>query len=139
VPEARPFTAPVEPTVAVAGTLLLHVPPVVVSLSDVLPFTQIRGVPVIGAGISITLINAVAATVPQLLVTVYDMVAVPGAIPCTTPDDTVPTAALVLLHEPAPVASVRAVLLPRQTEDEPLMLPASGDGFTVTVKVVEYP
>jgi hypothetical protein len=60
VPTAIPLTRPVVVTVAVAGAVLLQVPPASASLSKVDPPTHIIGVPVIGAGAAYTFINDVA-------------------------------------------------------------------------------
>ncbi len=58
------------------------------------------------------------------------MVAVPAAIPVTTPAVTV-ALELLLLHAPPAAASVRAVVAPVHTADAPLIEPASGAGLTV--------
>jgi hypothetical protein len=70
---------------------------------------------------------------------VYVMVVVPGFNAVTTPEvmPTVATAVLLLPHEPPPVASPRPVVGPTQRLSVPLM--GAGDGFTVTVAVVEQP
>ena len=46
-----------------------------------------------------------------------------------------PTAELVLLHAPLPVASVSVVVAPTHTAAVPVMLPALGNGLTVTTVV----
>ena len=59
MPDTTPLTRPPVVTLAVAGSELLHVPPVVTSASsDVLP-VQIDGLPVIGAGAAVTVITCV--------------------------------------------------------------------------------
>ena len=72
VPEVIPFTTPEVPTVATTVLVLLHTPPVAVSVNAVDEPAHTVAVPVIvpapGAGLTVTLI--VAATVPQPLVTV---------------------------------------------------------------------
>ena len=92
----------------------------------------------------LTVIDFVALAVPQLLVTVYLMVAVPGATPVTTPvpEFTVATAVLLLLQLPPLVPLlVNVVVDPTQTVAAPLTVPAFGSGFTVSalVAVVEHP
>ena len=58
----------------------------------------------------------------------------PIAAPVTTPDAvTVAIAVLLLLHTPPAAASEKAVVDPEQMEDDPLVIvPAAGNGFTVT-------
>ena len=60
-------------------------------------------------------------------------------MPITTPlDDTVPTAALVLLHTPPPVPlDVSDVVLPAHTVAVPLMVPPVGTALTVTATVAD--
>lgn len=48
VPAVLPFTTPEVPTVAIAGLLLLHVPPVVTLANVVVSPTHTDAVPVIG-------------------------------------------------------------------------------------------
>ena len=82
----------------------------------------------------LTVIDFVALAVPQLLVTVYFMVAVPAATPVTTPvpEFTVATAVLLLLQLPPLVPLlVNVVVDPAQTVEEPLIVPAFGAAFTV--------
>ena len=72
-PDATPVTTPVVPIVAVAVVLLLHTPPVVTSANDVKLPAHTVCVPVMAAGVAgngLTVTMCVAATVPQLLVTV---------------------------------------------------------------------
>ena len=74
VPAVRPVTTPVALIVATAGAVLLHVPPVVPvgSLNVIVVAGQRDKVPDIvpATGVRFTVTGAVAATVPQLLVTV---------------------------------------------------------------------
>jgi hypothetical protein len=89
-------------------------------------------VPATGSGL--TVISADAIEVPQLLVTVYFIVAVPDALPVTTPvfEITVATAVLLLLQVPTLVLLlVNVVVASAQTVDAPLTIPAFGSGFTV--------
>ena len=69
VPAARPLTRPVvDPTVATEVLLLLQVPPVVTSPSELVKPTHIDGVPVMAA-IAFTVTIDVAVALPQLPVT----------------------------------------------------------------------
>ena len=55
------------------------------------------------------------------------MVALPAATPVTTPvEETVATAALLLLHIPATVVSVSVVEAPGQTDAAPEIAPTTG-------------
>ena len=65
------------------------------------------------------------------------MVVVPLATAVTLPlPSTVAAAVLVLLQVPPPAASLSAMAEPIHTADGPLMVPATGNGLTVTVVVV---
>jgi hypothetical protein len=58
VPALSPVTTPDVDTVPTAGVLLLHVPPVVVLVRVVVPFTQMLVMPVMTAGSGFTVIVA---------------------------------------------------------------------------------
>ena len=93
---------------------------------------------VITGALDATVMDFDAYFEPQLLVTVYLIVAVPEAIPLTTPPDvTVATAVLLLLQVPEILLPlmVNGVVEPMQTVDAPLIVPALGSIFTVTVKL----
>jgi len=59
VPALRPVTTPPAVTVPTAGVLLLHVPPAVVQVRVVVPFTQMLVAPVSTAGRGVTVSTAV--------------------------------------------------------------------------------
>ena len=64
----------------------------------------------------------------------------PALTPYTTPvvEPTVPIAVLPLLHVPVPPEAVvlpKVVVSPVHTESVPVIVPATGDAFTVTVVV----
>ena len=131
-----PDTTPEALTVPTAGFVLLHTPPDAASVSAVVPPAHVVATPVTlpatGSGLTVT--TFVAAAAPQLLVTVYDIVVVPAAMPLTTPPvDTVPAAVFVLLHTPPPVASESVIVAPAHTADAPDMVPADAAAFTVTI------
>ena len=125
---------------ATAVLPLLHVPPDTVSVSGLKAFWQNVVVPLtapeFGAGPDVTLNVAVA--VPQLLLTVYEIVLVPEATPVTTPARSIVIAAgLLLVQVPRPFAVVSesgAVEL-LQTVGEPVIVPATGNGLIVTAAV----
>lgn len=74
-----------------------------------------------------------AVAVPHTLVTLYDIVSRPGATPVTTPAVlTVAMVVLALVQVPPVTASARVPVDPTHTTDAPVMVPASGSGFTVT-------
>jgi hypothetical protein len=110
VPAEMPFTRP-PATVAAAVLLLLQAPPGVTSASGILAPAHTAGAPVMGAawGSGFTVTSFCEVAVPQLLVYVNVIVAVPAATPETMPEDTVATPASLLLHKPPGVASVKVV------------------------------
>ena len=60
VPAARPVTHPVVGTIAPSeGFAILHDPPGVTSLKQLVPPTQILGLPVIAAGMGLTVTTVV--------------------------------------------------------------------------------
>jgi hypothetical protein len=137
-PAAIPVTAPVTAfTVATDGVRLFQVPPLLPLLVNVVadPAQTVVGpliVPEFGRGL--TVIAADEIEVPQVLVTVYFMVAVPAALPVTTPvlEFTVATAVLLLLQVPTPgLLLENVVVATTQTVEDPLTIPAFGSGFTV--------
>lgn len=140
VPADRPDIMPVEPAVATVVWLLLQVPPGVMLLSVSEEPWQILNVPVRVAGVRLTVIAFTADAVPQTTVTVYEMSTVPAAIPETMPvDPTVARAVLDEVQEPPNAASMSVMSLPSHTADEPVMVPGSGNGFTVTTVLALQP
>ena len=60
----------------------------------------------------------------------------PAVTPVTMPD--VPTVAMPValqLHTPPVTTSLSVILPPGHTDDEPVIVPGLGNGFTVTVAV----
>lgn len=53
------------------------------------------------------------------------------------PDPIAATPAALLLHDPPPVGSVKVVVAPTQTVEEPMI--AEGNAFTVTTAVLVQP
>jgi hypothetical protein len=138
VPATIPETTPVLPTVAIAGTALDQVPPVVAEIRVVVAPAHNEDVPVIEAtvGNPFTVITLVAEALPQLLVTVYDIVAEPTDKPVTTPDVlTEATAKLSLLQVPPIVALVSVMVAVAQTVEEPLIAATVIAGLTAIVLV----
>jgi hypothetical protein len=99
--------------VATAVLLLVHVPPVEASLNDAVEPVHILLVPAIADGNGLTVTTDVDI---QLADNKYVIVAVPDAVPVTTPvDATVATLELLLLHVPLPAVLVNVVVDPAQT------------------------
>jgi hypothetical protein len=115
--------------------VLNHTPPVAegVILSDADTHTVLLPLSVPATGSGFTVMVIVAAAVPQLLETAYDITDVPAARPLTVPPDTVAAALSVLLQMPPVTEGVRVTAASSQTVSEPLSVPATGRGFTVTV------
>ncbi len=137
VPEVTPDTTPVvEPTVARALLLLLHVPPPP-SASVAVASMQTWVVPVIAAGNGFTVI--VSVTLHPIGKSAYVIVGVPAATPPARPVEifTVAREMLLLLHVPPLVASVSVAVVPGHRDVAPPI--AAGSGFTVTVVVRMQP
>jgi hypothetical protein len=137
VPVATPVTTPVELfIVAVAGVLLLHVPPGVVVVNATVALTHEIEAPVIAAGVWFTVTTELAG-VPHPLE--YEMVAVPGAMPVTIPvvPPTVATEVLLLVHAPTPPGLDHVVVAPVHTVIVPVL--ADGEPFTTKVAVALQP
>jgi hypothetical protein len=127
VPIELPVTTPAKETVATAGFADTHVPPGVAQPSVVERPTQTAGVPVMGETPALTVIVIVPA---QPVAAMYEIIAVPGETPETTP-----AAEIVAMPEGAtdqapPVTVVVYVAgVPIQTIDDPK---TAGVGVTVT-------
>ena len=139
-PAATPVTKPVVVfTVATDGVTLLQLPPVVPLLVYVVvdpAHTAAAPLTVPAFGIAFTVINFVALAVPQLLVMVYLIVAVPDATPVITPvlAFTVATDGVRLLQLPPLVPLLEYVVVePIQTADAPLTVPPFGIEIIVTL------
>jgi len=124
-----------EPIVATPVLLLLHAPPDVAELSELLLPAQMLVVPVMEAGVLFTVNVVVAIQLPML----YVIVAVPALAPVAVPVDEpiVATPVLLLLQVPPLTELVSVALLPTQTDIVPPI--DAGDPFTVTIAVVAQP
>jgi hypothetical protein len=134
VPEVTPATTP--PDTVAWPLLLLHMPPVAALTSVMNVPVHTVDAPTIApaSGTGLTLMVVVAAAVPQLLLTVYAITALPVPRPDTTPvAETEATAGLADDHTPPGAASVSVMVDPVQTLVGPEMLPAAGSGLTVIV------
>jgi hypothetical protein len=136
VPADTPVTTPLVLTVAIPEAPVLHVPPLTELLNVVVLPAQTVAMPVIapasGSGLTVTI--CVVTAVPQLFVTVYDIIAVPADMPVTTPLVlTVAIPAVPVLQVPPLAELLSVVVLPAQTVAVPVIVPASGSGLTVTI------
>jgi hypothetical protein len=137
VPGEIPVTTPAALTVATATLLELHVPPGALSSTCMVSPSHTTLAPVITpgstSGITVTLVVAVAD--PHTFVTVYEIVAVPNAMPSTIPvPDTVAIEGDALFHDPPEADPDKTVVYPRHNVLLPEMVPAAGSGLTVTGK-----
>ena len=85
-----------------------------------------------------TVMELVALPIPQLLVTEYEITAVPGTTPVTLPElFTVATDVLLLVHEPPPDPPLRVRFTedPVHTEDGPLIVPVLAARLTAITLV----
>jgi hypothetical protein len=133
-----PVTTPVVATLAIVAALVVQVPPVTVEVSALVLAAQMVAVPEIvpAEGEDTTLITLVAVAVPHVPVTVYVIVAVPVALPLTTPAAvTEATAAFELAHVPPVTVLLNVVVPARQTVVAPESVPAVVAAFTVIVLV----
>ena len=123
-------------TVAIPVVTLLHVPPPAASFNNDVAAGQALSEPVIlpALGNRFTVTIAVAAAVPQLLITVYEIIEVQVVAPVTRPDVelTVATPLLTLLQVPNPTPSLSNVAVAGHILSEPVITPAFGVGLTVT-------
>ena len=136
-PAAMPETVP-EPsnTVATPVLLLLHVPPVVPSLSETDEPAHTTVAPAIADGSGST--EMIFETVHPIPIE-YVMVDGPDITPDMTPDaePAVATAVALLLHVPPVAASVNVMVDPIHTADSPRI--DGGNDVTVTTVVTAQP
>jgi hypothetical protein len=134
VPTLTELTTPVVGfTEACAGLLLVHVPDASAIVRLELPPKHNDDAPVIEAGVTPTVTSAVATAVPHELETVYEILTVPVVTPVTIPEaSTVAIALFEEVHAPPASVLVRDVVEVAHTTIVPEMVPADGNGFTVT-------
>ena len=130
-PAETPVTTPAFVTVAVAGLLLTHVPPIVGD-KVVVAFMHIEEAPVILTVGEAFTVTADVVLLHPVEVSVKVKVAVPAETPVTTPASvTVATAGLLLTHVP-PLVGDKVVVPFTQIKTAPVMLTV-GFAFTVTL------
>jgi hypothetical protein len=143
VPTAIPETTPVEaPIVAIDGLLLVQLPPKTVLDSVAAEPWQTDEGPIIEPETAEVVTDTlfVDATRPQEVITAYDMVTTPAAIPVTFPEaSTVAIPSSLLLHVPPETVLASGILSPVHTLDEPVNVPAVGAELIVTVVVTKQP
>jgi len=133
-PGAIPATFPETSIVAIVVSLLLHVPPEVVSVNEIELPEQTIFDPDIEAGSGLTVI---AIVVKQPAASVYVIVATPALKPVTNP----PLIEAIVIsetdHEPPLVVSINDRMLPAQTILAPVI--SAGVGLTVISSDTEHP
>ena len=137
-----PLTVPpavipvVKPTVATLVALLLHVPPVVPSVSVIVEPEQTAVIPEMGKGEAF-MVTAMLLVHPARAE--YVIVSAPGVTPVIVPapGKTVAIPVLLLLHVPPVVASIKIVVAPVQAVVAPVI--TAGNELTVTIDVVWHP
>jgi hypothetical protein len=139
-PGETPVTFPEPSTVAADVLVLVQLPPAALGVSDMEEPTHTTdspdNVPATGAGL--TVIGAVVVSAEHADDVIYVMVVLPAVTPVTTPPaDMVAIAMLPLLHTPPPVLAVKVVVAPGQTDDAPLITPATAGLLTVIDAVAE--
>ena len=94
-------------------------------------------VPAVGGAETVTVRVAIELAHPPVPATVYVIVAVPEAIPITSPVEGLILAIEVLFDDQVPPKMVeeKRVALPTHTSCRPLSMPAFGGAVTVTVRV----
>lgn len=129
IPETIPV---VELTVATA-LLLLQVPPGVIHISVVVVPTHNEDVPLIAEGEGATV--RIVMDLQPVLVTVYEILVVPAAMPVATPVliSIEAFVGMLTLHVPPGVLQFSDTDDPTQTVADPVMAP--GSGLTVTTRV----
>ena len=123
-------------TVAMVVLPLVHVPPVVPSVNEIVEPTQNGEDAEIADGVVLTVIIVVAV---QPVPREYVIIDVPDITPVTTPVPltTVATVVVPLDQVPPVVPSVNVMVVPEQNGEEPGI--ADGSTFTVTTVMVKQP
>jgi hypothetical protein len=142
VPAAIPATAPV--VASIVATVVveeLQVPPLTVELRVVVPAIQMSCVPLntpaVGGAVTVTVLVAETSEQPPIPVTVYVIVAIPAAIPVTSPlvASTVAIVLAELDHAPPETVELNVVDPKIQISCIPSSVPATGLAVTVIVPV----
>ena len=135
VPAIIPVTSPTPETVAL---LLLadHTPPTTASDSVIVSPSVTDDAPLIVPAVNaLTVTTDTALALPQLFVTVYDTVVVPPVTPVTLPEPSTTALPFEELQTPPETASERVIDDPAHTGTDPVIVPATGSGLTVTTYV----
>ena len=137
VPAAVPVTTPALLIGAMLEEVEVQVPPLAVEVKVVTLPTQRAEVPVMvpALGAAVTVITKVeeALAQPPVPLTVYVIVAVPAAVPVTTPALLIGAMLEEVEVQVPPLAvEVKVVTLPTQIAEVPVMVPALGAAVTVT-------
>jgi len=134
VPTANAVSTPVVERVATVELVCDHAPPAVALVKlALLPLATVAG-PLRAAtdGDGLTCNACLAVADPQLLVTVYIMVSVPGAMPYTEPEvEMVAWVVLLTAHVPLETESVNRAVVPVHIMPGPASGATIGKGLTV--------
>lgn len=138
VPVATPKAEPVALLIeAIVLLLLTQLPPVevLVKVAEV-PVQIVEGPESVPAEVGApTFTTKEAVSAPQELAAIYLMVSRPAESPPTTPVESTVAWVLVALHVPPVPVVVSVMPEPTHTLPGPVMVPASGSGFTVILVV----
>jgi hypothetical protein len=127
---------PVEVTLALPFDAVQMPPGIVAVMVKDAPIHTVYGpASVLAANTVSTVMLWVTTVVPQLLVTAYEITALPLATPETIPSLTVTIAVSLLLHVPPVVESVKVVVPVIQTRELPAI--AATVGIVLTVSMAE--
>lgn len=120
-------------TVAIDKLLADQLPPETVGARWIVSAWHTLSAPnnVPASATAVTVTTIVALADPQELVTVYEIVAVPIALPVTTPEDDTEAVAVPVDHEPPGTEDDNGDVSPKHTKAVPVIVPAAGRGFTV--------
>ena len=135
-PAATPVITPLLFIVAILGELELQVPPTAALLKLAIAPVHTLADPeiILGIGNVCTFKLKVAAAIPQLLPTVYEIKDMPSEIPLTTPPvEIVAIPVASELHDPPTVMSFKVEVDPAQRVAVPEILSTNGSGLIVIV------
>ena len=138
-PADTPFTIPFALTVAIVSSEDFQNPPSGLAVNVTGELVQMAATPLITgvAGAPVTLTTILVLETPQLLLTLEVLVAVPAAIPLTSPEaDTVATDGLPDDQVPPAVLSVNWLVVPVHTVASPLIAAADAQEDVVPVMVL---
>ena len=142
VPAELPLTTPPLVTEAVAAELLLHVPPLLVLVNEMVDPIQTFDEPlIVPAAVAPVMVKPrVVEAAPQLLLKAYFTLKLPVALPVTTPDVfTVARPVLVTDQTPPADEIDMFVEAPIFNDETPMIEPnVVGVAITITLSVLDW-